>query len=236
MDCTRRAFLTAAPASPSAPGWPQRRPGRQPASASRHRHRRPRPRADDAAQAAPRQRDGRGLRRLRAAAAAGRRDRRRRPPRRSPTIAGSSTTATIDAVVIGAPDHWHKTMTLDAVAAGKDVYVEKPVSHTIAEGAEMVQGHRSLEADRADRHAAAQLGSLRARQADHRLRPARPDHVRPDLLVSARDRRQLPAGRDRTSSIGSGGSARRPISRSGRSASTSGAISGTSAAAASPTS
>jgi predicted dehydrogenase len=45
----------------------------------------------------------------------------------------------IDAVVIGTPDHWHKTMTLDAVAAGKDVYVEKPVSHTLAEGAEMVR-------------------------------------------------------------------------------------------------
>ena len=46
---------------------------------------------------------------------------------------------TIDAVVIGAPDHWHKTITLDAVAAGKDVYVEKPVSHSIEEGAEMVK-------------------------------------------------------------------------------------------------
>ena len=45
----------------------------------------------------------------------------------------------IDAVVIGTPDHWHKQITLDAVAAGKDVYVEKPVSHTIAEGAEMVR-------------------------------------------------------------------------------------------------
>src|SRR5262245_26447329 len=45
----------------------------------------------------------------------------------------------IDAVLIGSPDHWHKTMTLDAVAAGKDVYVEKPVSHSIAEGAEMVK-------------------------------------------------------------------------------------------------
>jgi predicted dehydrogenase len=45
----------------------------------------------------------------------------------------------IDAVVIGAPDHWHKTIALDAVAAGKDVYVEKPVSHTIAEGAEMLK-------------------------------------------------------------------------------------------------
>src|SRR5262245_52203803 len=38
----------------------------------------------------------------------------------------------IDAVVVGTPDHWHKTITLEAVAAGKDVYVEKPVSHTIA--------------------------------------------------------------------------------------------------------
>ena len=45
----------------------------------------------------------------------------------------------IDAVVIGTPDHWHKTITLEAVAAGKDVYVEKPVSHSIAEGAEMVR-------------------------------------------------------------------------------------------------
>jgi predicted dehydrogenase len=46
----------------------------------------------------------------------------------------------IDAVVIGTPDHWHKTMTLDAVGAGKDVYVEKPVSHSIGEGEEMVRG------------------------------------------------------------------------------------------------
>ena len=40
----------------------------------------------------------------------------------------------IHAVVIGAPDHWHVPMTVDAVAASKDVYVEKPISHTIAEG------------------------------------------------------------------------------------------------------
>jgi len=45
----------------------------------------------------------------------------------------------IDAVVIGTPDHWHKTIALDAVAAGKDVYVEKPVSHTIEEGEQMVK-------------------------------------------------------------------------------------------------
>jgi predicted dehydrogenase len=40
----------------------------------------------------------------------------------------------IDGVVIGAPDHWHVPMTLDAVSAGKDVYCEKPISHNIPEG------------------------------------------------------------------------------------------------------
>jgi predicted dehydrogenase len=40
----------------------------------------------------------------------------------------------IDAVMIGSPDHWHVPMTIDALKAGKDVYVEKPVSHTIEEG------------------------------------------------------------------------------------------------------
>ena len=40
----------------------------------------------------------------------------------------------IDGVIIGAPDHWHVRMMLDAISAGKDVYVEKPASHNIAEG------------------------------------------------------------------------------------------------------
>ncbi len=40
----------------------------------------------------------------------------------------------IEAVVIATPDHWHAQMILDAVAAGKDVYVEKPMCHTIEEG------------------------------------------------------------------------------------------------------
>jgi predicted dehydrogenase len=44
----------------------------------------------------------------------------------------------IDAVFIGAPDHWHVAMTMDAVRAGKDVYVEKPVSHTIEEGERLI--------------------------------------------------------------------------------------------------
>ncbi len=40
----------------------------------------------------------------------------------------------IQAVVIGSPDHWHVPMTMDAMRAGKDVYVEKPLTHNIDEG------------------------------------------------------------------------------------------------------
>jgi len=45
----------------------------------------------------------------------------------------------IDAVVIGTPDHWHCKIMVDAVNAGKHVYVEKPVANTIEESKIMVQ-------------------------------------------------------------------------------------------------
>lgn len=44
----------------------------------------------------------------------------------------------IDALVIGTPDHWHAIPTILACQAGKDVYVEKPDSHNIIEGMRMV--------------------------------------------------------------------------------------------------
>ncbi|MFZ5830065.1 MAG: Gfo/Idh/MocA family protein [Planctomycetota bacterium] len=40
----------------------------------------------------------------------------------------------VDVVMIGAPDHWHVKMAVDACRAGKDVYVEKPISLTVDEG------------------------------------------------------------------------------------------------------
>jgi predicted dehydrogenase len=43
----------------------------------------------------------------------------------------------IDAVLISTPDHWHAKQAIDAVRAGKDVYLQKPTSLTIAEGRKM---------------------------------------------------------------------------------------------------
>jgi predicted dehydrogenase len=49
---------------------------------------------------------------------------------------------TIDAVLIATPEHWHHRMVLDALAAGKDVYVEKPLCQTPEQGIELVEAER----------------------------------------------------------------------------------------------
>lgn len=61
-----------------------------------------------------------------------------RPPRAEQDFRRLLDDPSLDAVVIAAPDHWHAVMTILACQAGKDVYVEKPVSHNILEGERMV--------------------------------------------------------------------------------------------------
>ena len=48
----------------------------------------------------------------------------------------------IDAVLIATPEHWHHRMVLDALAAGKDVYVEKPLCQTPEQGVELVEAEK----------------------------------------------------------------------------------------------
>jgi predicted dehydrogenase len=51
----------------------------------------------------------------------------------------------IDAVIVAVPDHWHKQVVVDAVSAGKDVYCEKPMSHSAADGVAMVAAAKKTD-------------------------------------------------------------------------------------------
>lgn len=48
----------------------------------------------------------------------------------------------IDCLIAAVPDHWHKQVVVDAVSAGKDIYCEKPMSHSPADGVAMVEAEK----------------------------------------------------------------------------------------------
>src|SRR5712672_2711204 len=51
----------------------------------------------------------------------------------------------IDAILVAVPDHWHKQVVVDGVGAGKDVYCEKPMSHSPADGVAMVAAAKKTD-------------------------------------------------------------------------------------------
>src|SRR5438445_377194 len=59
----------------------------------------------------------------------------------------------IDCIVAAVPDHWHKQVVVDAVSAGKDIYCEKPMSHTPADGVAVVDAARKDGRNMPDVHA-----------------------------------------------------------------------------------
>lgn len=67
----------------------------------------------------------------------------------------------VDAVFVATPDHWHALPTIQACQAGKDVYVEKPLSLTIREGRLMVAAARKFQR-------VVQVGSQRRSMSGHR--------------------------------------------------------------------
>ncbi len=48
----------------------------------------------------------------------------------------------IDCIIAAVPDHWHKQIVVDTLSAGKDVYCEKPMSHSPADGLDMVAAEK----------------------------------------------------------------------------------------------
>ncbi len=89
----------------------------------------------------------------------------------------------IDAVVIATPEHLHHNMAIAALEAGKHIYVEKPLSHTIEEGEEVRRGREEIRQGSAGRHAEPEQLALPHGQGHGGPGPDRRHPLRPGVLV-----------------------------------------------------
>ena len=139
----------------------------------------------------------------------------------------------LNAVVVGTVDHWHALASIAAMKAGLDVYCEKPLALTIAEGQAMVKATRKYDR-------IFQTGNMQRSDATYRLacELVRNGRIGKVHTVEARIGRTPSAARSSSptsprGSTGTSGRARRPTSPTSRSGAITSSAGGTSTPAAS---
>ena len=90
----------------------------------------------------------------------------------------------VDAVIVSCTDHQHRRVAVDACAAGKDVYCEKPLSHTVDDGFAMVAAAQKIQPHHAGGEPACQFDSVREGARDLRVGQTRRGVLHPGLLGS----------------------------------------------------
>ena len=64
------------------------------------------------------------------------------PPKRTPNYEDVINDKNVDAVIIATPHHWHAPIAIVAMQAGKDCYIEKPISHVFNEGHAIIKASK----------------------------------------------------------------------------------------------